>query len=458
MKGLRFEKWHYSLGILFAFYILLQPFLDLFAFVGIPVSTLIRTLVIPLGLLFILGFSSIKWTKISFIYLAVLFIYMGLHFVNNIIFKDPMSLGDEISHIIKTVYFSVMLIVYIMLFFTLKSRWNIKKTIPKFIYINLLVISIIIFLAHITGTGQRSYGMLLREGHTGWFFSGNELSAIYAMGFCFAVLFFLKTERGLIKWMMIPVLFLMILAMLNIGTKVAFGGAVIALLLGVVTSFWELIKKKKGLNLVIITILTVATLGISPLMAIGNNLGVSMDISQSPSEEESEGMEEESEEGGSVDDGADSESASEGRDLGPIQSFFLSGREGFFNDSLTQFQAAPVSQKILGMGRGGNYEETSKFIEMDFIDWFFNFGVVGFIILMLPLVLVGGVSVINILKNGRLFSLNVLFSGLAACIGLGAAFTAGHVLSSPGAGIYLAVALAFLFTMSLKKEKRINRW
>nr|WP_252312077.1 O-antigen ligase family protein [Sinobaca sp. H24] len=291
-------------------------------------------------------------------------------------------------------------------------------------------------------------------------FSGNELSAIYAMGFCFAVLFFLKTKRGLIKWLMIPVLFLMILAMLNIGTKVAFGGAVIALLLGVVTSFWELIKKKQGLNLIIITAMTVVTLAISPFMAIGNNLGVSMDISQAPAEEETEegGEEGAAEEGGSVDSGESPENVSEGPDLGPIQSFFLSGRESFFNDSMTQFQAAPVSQKILGMGRGGNYEETSKFIEMDFIDWFFNFGFVGFILLMIPLAAVGGASIINILKNGRLFSLNVLFSGLATCIGLGAAFTAGHVLSSPGAGIYLAVGLAFLFTMSMKKETGNRRW
>ena len=56
----------------------------------------------------------------------------------------------------------------------------------------------------------------------------------------------------------------------------------------------------------------------------------------------------------------------------------LSGRNDFLKNVEGQYERANVSQKVLGMGRGGNYEETPKLIEMDFIDWFFNFGLLQF--------------------------------------------------------------------------------
>ncbi len=80
--------------------------------------------------------------------------------------------------------------------------------------------------------------------------------------------------------------------------------------------------------------------------------------------------------------------------------------------------------------------------------WFFTFGIVGFSILVFPIFLFGAGAVMYIVKNRLLMKPEVLLSGLAVVLGLGASFTAGHVLSSPGSGIYVLLALAYVFCFS----------
>lgn len=53
------------------------------------------------------------------------------------------------------------------------------------------------------------------------------------------------------------------------------------------------------------------------------------------------------------------------------------------------YKDAPLSQKLFGMGYAGNYTDKIKLIEMDFHDLFFAFGIVGFLIYLIPLLYFG---------------------------------------------------------------------
>lgn len=447
----KFKKLHYFLGTLLIGYILLQPFLDVSAFLGLPVSTIIRAAIIPIGILFILTMPHTKWKTAAVFYIAFLAIVMAGHLLNNIIVKDPISLGAEINHIIKTIYFPILLIVYAMLFYSMTALWDFRTKLVKYIVINTAVTAVIIVAAHITGTAKRSYHNVLRDGHTGWFFSGNELSVILAVGFCFVMLSFLVIRANRLKWLMLPGMLLIIWSMLNVGTKVALGAAVLTLLLGIVVSFLEKRKTGYSFHFTGIVLLTIITAAVTPFTPVITNMGVPL-VGNEPSEEQTEQeaadnesveVEEEEAEGQEAEAEPD-----ESTESGASQSFLFSGREAVLDQTIEQYKEAPISQKILGMGRGGNYTSYSRFIEMDFIDWFFTFGIAGFSILVLPIFLLGAGTVMYILKKRLLMRPEVLFSGLAVLLGAGSAFTAGHVLSSPGAGIYLLLALAYVFCFS----------
>jgi len=110
------------------------------------------------------------------------------------------------------------------------------------------------------------------------------------------------------------------------------------------------------------------------------------------------------------------------------------------------FLEAPLLQKLFGMGYAGNYLDTPKLIEMDFLDLFYSYGIVGFFVFLLPFIYAIATITINFkLNKSKLYKLEF---GLVLCsliLGLAIAFIAGHVLFAPAVSIYLAVLLAYIF-------------
>lgn len=124
------------------------------------------------------------------------------------------------------------------------------------------------------------------------------------------------------------------------------------------------------------------------------------------------------------------------------------------------YKVAPVSQKLLGMGPGGNYEENLKIVEMDFFDWFFGYGIIGFCLFILPIIYFG----IMVIKNMFQFKFKqvdrtFLVLGTAIGLGLGIAAVAGHILMNPASGIYFSILLAYFYVLSkgdhLKQSLRL---
>ncbi|MDX6154082.1 O-antigen ligase family protein [Marinococcus sp. PL1-022] len=439
-------------------YILIQPVLDLLVFIGLPVSTLVRAAVIPAGMLYILFFLKGNQKKYVVGYFVLLLIYFGMHTILNYYLKDPFSITFELQNIVKTIYFPTVMFVYYTFFKQYFSKSSLKQWLPLVFTINLAFISLIVFLAGVTDTGKRTYGFLEKEGQTGWFFSGNELSAIMTMILPFVVIYLLRKTNFIQQIIVFFVIVLSMWAMLTVGTKVTLIGVVVSAGLGLVLSIARL-RHKQWLNFILMILLIIGLVGFIPSSPIGNNLGLALETSENDSAAQEEEDSESSGSGGSEEIESEDETTKQRFEESlsniPMHSVLFSGRVGFMAESMQQYVNAPTAQKAFGMGRSGNYvsADSAKSIEMDFFDWFFNFGILGFVILILPFFYMIAAYVRNIVRAGRsAFNMYAVTSLLCAGMGTGAAFIAGHVLSYPGAGLYLALVYAALVGFSKKEN------
>ncbi|MDD1369270.1 O-antigen ligase family protein, partial [Bacillus sp. MHSD17] len=109
------------------------------------------------------------------------------------------------------------------------------------------------------------------------------------------------------------------------------------------------------------------------------------------------------------------------------------------------YKEAPLSQKLFGMGYAGNYTTNMKLVEMDFYDLFFAFGIVGFLMYVLPLLYFGIKIFIRLITNFRkLFSVKHTLLASTLVLSLGIGFMSGHVLTAPAVSIFFVVILAYL--------------
>lgn len=449
------KDWEYTLNkfsrleFFFLLFIIFQPILDLLDYFQLPVSQPVRIIAMFIGFIYIWKYLHQREAKYAFIYLLILGLFMFSNLIDTILFKKPYSLFTEVVYDVKTYYFVMMLIVYLFVFRSISQKQDWQKIIQFITLIAMSIIGIIMLAATITGTGKRSYGFLQKQGHSGWFYSANELSAILAMGFGLALLYLIVSKRMIsAKFALLPLIMLMIWSMQMIGTKVALGGAV--LILGIsflVTFFYALFNKDRWTNPTILAFLLAATIFAVPFMPIGHNLTV-----HSPHVTLQNGAN-----GKQLQDQSDED----------LNGAIFSSRGAFFSQTVKSYKKAPISRKLLGLGYGGDYgklpqlgiyKKVPKMIEMNFFDWFFNFGIIGFILLILPLIGLT-LSIIKNLLTGRFkqVDLTMIIISAEAAIGLGVAFMAGHVLSSPASGIYLVIILSYFYALSQSTGVSENR-
>ncbi|MCS6109319.1 hypothetical protein DWV12_18740, partial [Clostridium botulinum] len=104
------------------------------------------------------------------------------------------------------------------------------------------------------------------------------------------------------------------------------------------------------------------------------------------------------------------------------------------------------AQKIFGMGYATKFksEKKAKLVEMDYIDIFFQFGFLGTIIYLAPLLycliyLIG--TFLRKFKDMWSFKWAMLVASVA--LGFGMALMTGHVIEAPSVSIYFVSILSY---------------
>ncbi|MED0972263.1 O-antigen ligase family protein [Bacillus paramycoides] len=468
------------------FFIILQPVLDLLTSFSIillkanaTVGILVRFLIMAVGGIYILIQAKEKENRKFLIYLILLAVVLGIGFINNKLVKNPIVLSEEVKFVAKALYIYIMLGSYILALKSLKKTVNISDKVRNSIVYSTLIINAIMVISISTSTDFGSYEWM-KVGSRGWFYAGNELGSILAIIFPIVVLYSIqktKSVKQVLYW--IPSL-LMIYSLIQVGTKVGMGsiGATLAAAIGIIVL--QLLfdrknpnKKSLVLNALIAIVLLAGVAGTfkkTPLaqnMGIHNNYLSEQNVAQQgqkeqeikekikkeqeiKEKEEKQHKVEKPEEKAKIEAEVKKELEKEQKKENQ-ENLIFSGRQVYEERHKQFFKEAPMSQKLLGMGYAGNFKYNEqkqpdpKLIEMDFHDWFYDFGIIGFALLMIPFIYYGlRILLAFITRFKEIFNIKYGMISVSLVLALGIAYIAGHILTAPGVGIYFVVVLAYL--------------
>lgn len=406
--------------------IILQPIIDLITsisnqFSGFPLSigALSRALLMAFLFIYISYYLIRKKQKLLILFIAS-FTVILITMVVNVFFKENFAWFEEINFIIKTSYYLVMIYLSIIL---IENRILSKALILQSTKIVSLIIGVSYWLAIITGTSINSYSYI-NKGYSGWFYAANELSVIVLILLGIMIIN-LKYDKRLTTWLA----FIFMLSMLPmVGTKTAFFGGlfivaitVIYLLFTFNLKFW---KDKNCLIFLCLIIIFICFIPLSPITSNTKQLGPVIEQKQPEKKQTTK-----------VEDPIEEERGS------AFTKRLLSSRNVYFQDTKADFVNAGGLRKAFGLGYAGDYKkEEPKVIEMDFLDMFFSYGVIGTLFLLLPL--------LYVLKQimATIFPLNgekiLLIFTLGICFGI--AFLAGHIVFAPSVITYIAILFILL--------------
>ncbi|MGG0259396.1 O-antigen ligase family protein [Bacillus mycoides] len=461
------------------FFIILQPVLDLLTSLSIvllksnaTVGILVRFLIMAVGGIYILIQAKEKENRKFLIYLILLAVVLGIGFINNKLVKNPIVLGEEVKFVAKALYIYIMLGSYILALKSLKKKVNISDKVRNSIVYSTLIINAIMVISISTSTDFGSY-QWMKVGSRGWFYAGNELGSILAIIFPIVVLYSIqktKSVKHVLYW--IPSL-LMIYSLIQVGTKVGMGsiGATLAAAIGIIVL--QLLfdrrnpnKRSLVLNGLIAIVLLAGVVGTFKMTPLAQNMGIhnnylseqnvaqqgqkEKEIKEKIKKEEKQHKVEKPEEKAKVEAEVKKELEKEQKKENQ-ENLIFSGRQVYEERHKQFFKEAPMSQKLFGMGYAGNFkyneqkEPDPKLIEMDFHDWFYDFGIIGFALMMIPFIYYGvRILLAFVTRFKEIFNVKYGMITASLVLALGIAYIAGHILTAPGVGIYFVVVLACL--------------
>ncbi|AJH21184.1 O-antigen ligase family protein [Bacillus mycoides] len=461
------------------FFIILQPVLDLLTSLSIvllksnaTVGILVRFLIMAVGGIYILIQAKEKENRKFLIYLIILAVVLGIGFINNKLVKNPIILGEEVKFVAKALYIYIMLGSYILALKSLKKKVNISDKVRNSIVYSTLIINAIMVISISTSTDFGSY-QWMKVGSRGWFYAGNELGSILAIIFPIVVLYSIqktKSVKHVLYW--IPSL-LMIYSLIQVGTKVGMGsiGATLAAVIGIIVL--QLLFDRRNpnkmslvLNGLIAIVLLAGVVGTFKMTPLAQNMGIhnnylseqnvaqqgqkEKEIKEKIKKEEKQHKVEKPEEKAKVEAEVKKELEKEQKKENQ-ENLIFSGRQVYEERHKQFFKEAPTSQKLFGMGYAGNFkyneqkEPDPKLIEMDFHDWFYDFGIIGFALMMIPFIYYGvRILLAFVTRFKEIFNVKYGMITASLVLALGIAYIAGHILTAPGVGIYFVVVLACL--------------
>ncbi|WP_000247531.1 O-antigen ligase family protein, partial [Bacillus cereus] len=356
-------------------FIVFQPILDLLTSFSIyilhmsaTVGVVVRFAFMLLALGYLLLHHKQQDAKKYILYLCLLGIALAIGLVNNMMVKSPVSFGEEVKFILKSVYPIVLLFGYIIAFKELKNKeYVFHKIITYFLYAT-LILSITMIVAMQTGTDFPSYPHS-KIGSRGWFFAGNDLSSLFAIMFPIIVLYSIHKTTSFSKiYYWIPTILAMY-ASIMVGTKVGYGAIVITLGVALFFSFIEYMinRKKEGkgfthiVNTVVVAVILGGLIALTPHTPIAKNMGIHMQIYEY---KKSVQEEKDRKEGKVIKaDPEDAKKHAKGELTdSEVKSLIYSDRDKFLKTYKQYYKDAPLSQKLFGMGYAGNYTDKIKLI------------------------------------------------------------------------------------------------
>ena len=406
-------------------FLLLAPIIDIATSIiqrkfdfNISLGIIIRAVFLVFLVIYIFRFKK----KSRIIYILTFAIYAVVYMFNTYIIKGQSYLFFELKELIKAYYFPLC-IVGLLNYIEIK-KYYIK---PKIFFIIILEYITLLFIPFIFNIDFESYAQD-KVGTIGWFFSGNEISAIYAILFVFIIFSYEYIEN---KTLYLAVAFFSIYTVMQIGTKIPAIAVLVVLFVFVLIKIIQKIINKKIIDIKFIAISSLLLLFygfvfiISPVYQnyyIYKNYLINTRLVTSQMKE----------------NGEIQEQRLTSQEFATI---IHSGRMETKNKISEKLKNTTLMEKIFGMGKLDIKDNTQNLCEIDYYDILFNFGYIGFILYFIPIIAV----IIVLIKKINIK--RFICSDIICCyiISLVIAFLlcaiAGHTFVAPSVSIFIALMI-----------------
>ena len=434
-------------SIFLMLYIVFQPVLDAVtglmtqAHFNVTFGVLIRMAVMAVTVFYILIFLILNRDNKHGFRIIAYFVLLGIISAINLIVNYKTKVlfipSVEITTLAKSLYYPIMLLGYFYAFEELAEDRIINRFFPKVIFFAVNIISAIMIIAHFTNTSFSSYSYY-KLGESGWFFAANELSAIVSISFPIMVWYALKKINNwsrIYYWLTVVVA---IYSALLIGTKGSLLAIIVGLCMAILAAVIQFFRNKgnRKFSAGIVALLVVTLGGVFaayPAMAVSRTAELHSDMIKYKKKQAK------TKKGITKDQRKYVET-------NKTVSYLLSGRTVYFENAAHNFAKATPAQKVFGMGYATSFksEKKAKLVEMDYIDIFFQFGFIGTIVYLAPLIycllyLIG--AFLRKFKDMWSFKWAMLVASVA--LGFGMALMTGHVIEAPSVSIYFVSILAY---------------
>lgn len=434
-------------SIFLMLYIVFQPVLDAItgvmakAHMNVTFGVFVRFLVMAVTVVFLLMYLLLnRNTKKGFIiigYFVILALMSAINLYVNYKQKELFIPSLELNTLAKSLYYPIMLFAYYYAFEELHRDRILNKYFPKVVFYAVNIISLVMIVAHFTGTGFSSYAYY-KLGESGWFYAANELSAIVSISFPIMVWYATDKLSNAKRWYYWISVVIAVYSALLIGTKGSFLAIIFGTVMGLIAALVQRIRREgnlKHLNgMIVLMICTLIGIGVAyPMMAVAKTSDLHEEMIKYKKERAhtKKGLNKDQKKYVATN---------------KYVSYIFSGRTIYFENAAKNFSKATPAQKVFGMGYATSFKKAkhAKLVEMDYVDILFQFGFLGALIYMLPLI----VSFIYLLvlffrHFASMWSFKWAMLVSSVLLAFGMALLTGHVIEAPSVSIYFVTALAF---------------
>ncbi len=422
--------------------LLLLPFVDLitalnarYSFMPISLGIIYKALLCIFLIFYILFFSKNKYRKLNIIYWVICFIYViGFFLTKTYIFTES-NLFAELVGLFKFLFTGFIILAFLCISEDFKFK---KDFYNNILFYTLLIYTVLLIIPIITNTGFPTYPLRLNSiGTIGWFYSGNEIGAIILMLFSS---FFIKLENSNRKLilLLIPIIF----SIFMIGTKVSWFGIIILMLFITIIYF---VKNRKNKfmcysSLIVFCLLILLTF-VAPTT---NNVSNNVTGNDNPIKEVKKND--------NINKNLQNESCGKYYRFSSVVNNeivekvihgLLNGRENKAYTLYNIYKDSTLENKFFGIGFTNNNQINNcniiLYAEIDFLDILFHYGILGVLVLLIPLVLM-----IKLVLKYCFKTIDNIIASFTILFLLMLSFLSGHIIGYPSCSIYLGILFMFL--------------
>lgn len=422
----------YNENIVSIFYILL-PLIELVTTymvvrlnVTLTVGAIYKLLFTIYAVIYLL-FIDKSQRKLNYFSLAIIFIYC---IINILLTSRNLNFSNVLDKLVVMSRFICFPVITIFLYKFIKAGNNVSL---KNIVYSSCIYGIFIVLAGITGTGIACYPQGIQYGHSGWYYSGNEISNLLSM-FYPIIIYYVAKDRTPLS---IISLALVTYGLMSVGTKTSLFALVIVTIILFISSVIVYFVKKNNMSkkialiCIILGVFYVFTIDKTPAykyMLVRYSNATMIDDNKNESQTD-------------------------------VDKFIFSGRDEDLEKQSAIYKSSSIQEKLLGIKDAKRpLKTTGEFnvIERDFYDILFINGIFGTVIFFIPLVYIIILFIKKLITNFKAYANN--YKCAIACsvaIGIGISYIAGHVFLASTVAMFLAlICVKLIFKENVLKSKK----